>query len=243
MLSKNSIIVNFINGGKAMYRVRILAVVVVLASGFGGFSVQADPLSDRVGKVVTEHLQRSLNAKMSYQRFELDISTPQVVATEVRVTTALKQLDDGLNEVLQADSIRVTGRWHTAPQQQLLLTAMQVQNSQLTIAYFAKGQSNLHSMLEQLRKPKAQPAAMQLLWQLEQVQLDNVVVNVFDNGQAILSVRLAQLMLPELPQDGDISAYIKQVLWPIFDQVVAGKQGDVVVDTPRLLQFMWREAR
>jgi hypothetical protein len=242
MLSKSSLIVNFINGGKPMFRCKILFAAVVVA-GLSSAAVQADPLSERAGQVVVDHLQRSLNAKMSYQRFELDITTPQVVATEVRVTTALKQLDDGLNEVLQASSIRVTGEWLTAHKQQLILTAMQVQDSQLTIAYFGKGQSNLHSMLEHLRAPKAQPAAMQLVWQLEQVQLDNVVVNLFDNGRAILSVRLAQLMLPQLPQDGDTSAYIKQVLWPIFDQVVAGKQGDVVVDTPRLLQFMWREAR
>lgn len=225
-----------------MFSVKSLAALVLL-SGLSGQPAQADPLSDRAGKVVTEHLQRSLNAKMSYQRFELDIITPQVLATEVRVTTALKQLDDGLNELLHAGSIRVTGSWLAAQQQQLTLTAMQVQDSQLTIAYFGKGQSNLHSLLEHLRKPKAQPASMQLVWQLERVQLDNVVVNLFDNGRAILSVRLAQLILPELPQQGDTSAYIQQVLWPILDQVVAGKQGDVVVDTPRLLQFMWREAR
>lgn len=235
---------NFINGGNGMFRSWIVVVLVLTAaSASNTVDAFSDPLSARAGKVVTEHLQRSLNAKMSYQSFTLDITKPEVNATEVRVTTAIKQLDAGLNEVLQAGSIKVAGEWQSALKQQIQLTRMEVQDSQLTIAYFGKGQSNLHTMLEHLRKPTAQPASMQLLWQLEQVQLNNVVVNLFDQGQAIMSVRLASLKLPALPQDGAINSYILQVLIPILEQAIAGKQGDVVVDTPRLLQFMWREAR
>lgn len=244
MLNKSSTIVNFINGGKVMFGRNNVAAAVLAALLINSPVAQsADPLSARVGKVVTEHLQRSLNAKMSYQGFELDMTTPQLTATEVRVTTAIAQLDAGLNEVLQAGRIVVRGDWQSAVTQQLTLTGMQVHDSQLTIAYFGKGQSNLHHMLEQLRKPTVQPASMQLIWQLEQVQLNNVVVNLFDQGHALLSVRLGTLNLPAIPQDGAINAYILQVLVPILEQVVAGKQGDVVVDTPRLLQFMWREAR
>lgn len=227
-----------------MFRISLMAALVATGIAASASTLAwNDPLSARVGTVVTEHVQRSLNAKMSYQSFTLDISKPQVSATEVRVTTALKQLDDGLNEVLQAGSIMVAGEWQSALKQQIKLTSMTVQDSQLTIAYFGKGQSNLHSMLEQLRKPTAQPASMQLVWQLEQVQLNNVVVNLFDQGRAIMSVRLPSLQLPKLPQDGAVNSYILQVLLPILEQVMAGEQGEVVVDTPRLLQFIWREAR
>lgn len=227
-----------------MIRIGMMTTLLVAATLFGpAAEAWSDPLSLRAGKVVSEHLQRSLNAKMSYQSFNLDITKPEVKATEVRITTAIKQLDAGLNEVLQAGSIEVAGEWQSALKQQIKLTSMAVQDSQLTIAYFGKGQSNLHSMLEHLRKPTALPASMQLLWQLEQVQLNNVVVNLFDQGQPIMSVRLQRLELPALPQDGAINSYILQVLVPILEQVVAGKQADVVVDTPRLLQFMWREAR
>ena len=244
MLSKHRTIVNFINGGKAMFgRHRVLTAVLVSVVLNSPSAQAADPLSERVGKVVTEHLQRSLNAKVSYQSLELDMTTPQLTATEVRVTTAIAQLDAGLNEVLQAGRIEVGGDWSAALTQQLHLTELQVHDSQLTIAYYGKGQSNLHQMLEQLRKPSLQPASMQLVWQLERVQLNNVVVNLFDQGQAVLSVRLGALKLPKLPQDGGVNAYILEVLVPILEQVVAGQQGDVVVDTPRLLQFMWREAR
>src|SRR5690606_1023250 len=116
-----------------------------------------------------------------------------------------------------------------------------------TVAYWGKGQSNLHVLYNAANEQgKLQHVSQPIIWQTKRAQLENVVLNLFDQGQPILSVRLASLELPEASTEDTADTYIARLLWPVLEQVLEQAMtgsSDAVVDYGRLTQFIWREIR
>lgn len=224
------------------WRYRLLSVVS-LCCLLSMPSWAEQTLSGRLGEVVQQHVARSLAADLQFQDFQLLTQSSELRVTEMTLATRIAELDEGLNQALRAERMVVHGDWLTSQRNQLVLHAMELSGAQLNIAYFAPGRSNLHVLLEALQQPRVQPASMQLIWQLDEITLENVVINLFDQGQPLLSMRLQQLRLADLRRPRGSDEVVTETLWPLLEQALAGSNAEVVVDTRRLLAFMWREAR
>lgn len=204
-------------------------------------------MSQRLGDLLEERADSYLDADFSYANLELITLLGELRAEEVRLSTRAGQLDKGLNEVLRAETIVVEGEWLGNTKNTLLVDTITAHDAQLTIAYWGKGQSNLHALYDAATKQaKLQRVSQPLIWRVNRAQLDNVVLNLFDQGQPILSVRLATLELPEANADDTADSYIARLLWPVLEQVLAqamAGDSDAVIDYGRLTQFIWREIR
>ncbi|SFR43803.1 hypothetical protein SAMN04488070_1006 [Pseudidiomarina maritima] len=204
-------------------------------------------MSQRLGDLLEQRADNYLEADFSYGNLELITLLGEVRAEDIRLSTRETELDKGLNEVLRAESIVVEGEWLGSTKNTLIVDAITAKDAQLTIAYWDKGKSNIHTLYDAaIKQTKLQRVSQPLIWQIKRAQLDNVVLNLFDQGQPILSVRLASLKLPEATADDTADTYIARLLWPVLEQVLAqamAGDSDTVVDYGRLTQFIWREIR
>jgi len=68
---------------------------------------------------------------------------------------------------------------------------------------------------------------------------------LFDKGEPILSVHVDELALTDLQSMQDPDAQVKELLWPILDQVVEqvrSGNSSLQVDSMALSRFLLREA-
>lgn len=225
-------------------RSAIAATMLVMASTP---ALADQTMSQRLGDLLEQRADSYLEADFSYGNLELITLLGELRAEDIRLSTRATQLDKGLNEVLRAEAIVVEGEWLGSTKNTLIVDAITAKDAQLTIAYWDKGKSNLHTLYDAANKQaKLQRVSQPLIWQIKRAQLENVVLNLFDQGQPILSVRLASLELPEATADDTADTYIARLLWPVLEQVLAqamAGDSDAVVDYGRLTQFIWREIR
>ncbi|CUA83626.1 hypothetical protein [Pseudidiomarina woesei] len=208
-------------------------------------SAQEQTHSERLGQILQQRADSHLAADFNYHRLEIITLLGELRAEDVRLSTRVTELDQGLNQVLRADSIVVKGDWLSAAKNNLVVDEVIAKDAQLTVAYYGKGQSNLHALYDAaVAKKSFQRASSPLIWQVKKSRLENVVLNLFDQGEPILSVRLASLELPEMHADDTANDYISRVLWPVLEQVIRQAMfgnSDAVVDIGRLTQFIKRE--
>ncbi|RUO49443.1 hypothetical protein [Pseudidiomarina donghaiensis] len=201
--------------------------------------------SERLGQILQQRADSHLAADFNYRQLEIITLLGELRAADVRLSTRVVELDQGLNQVLRADSIVVKGDWLSAAKNNLVVDEVIAKDAQLTVAYYGKGQSNLHALYDAaVAKKSFQRASSPLIWQVKKSRLENVVLNLFDQGEPILSVRLANLELPEMHADDTANDYISRILWPVLEQVITQAMfgnSDAVVDIGRLTQFIKRE--
>ncbi|CAB0149513.1 hypothetical protein PSI9734_00077 [Pseudidiomarina piscicola] len=221
------------------------AMLALLSSG----CVEAKPeqtLSEHVAQQLRERVDQRYDASLSYAAFELNTLTAELVVTDVGVKTRVAALDDGLNQLLWAEHLRLTGDWLSQQRNQLQLDSALISNAQLTIAYYGSGQSNLHTLIDNVQAQlPVHRASEEVLWQVDKVMLEDVVVNLFDQGRPLVSVKLARLELPPLHSQQTSQQWVDSVLGPLLEQliqqVMRGDNETMTVDMPALMQFAWRE--
>lgn len=210
-------------------------------------TAQEQTHSERLGVILQEKVDSHLDADFDYRELELVTLLGELRAADVRLATRLNQLDAGLNQVLRADSVVVKGRWLNPSKNNLVVDELIAKDAQLTVAYFAKGQSNLHALYDAaVAKNALQRVSSPLIWQVKKSHLENVVLNLFDQGEPLLSVRIQSLELPELHADDTADMYVSRLLWPVLEQVITQTllgQSDAVVDIGGLTRFITRELR
>ncbi|WP_258807198.1 hypothetical protein [Pseudidiomarina sp. CB1] len=229
-----------------MKLVRLSAMALLMSVSGCAEAVPEQTLSERVAEQLTERVDQRYDATFSYDSFELNTLTAELLATDIGVATRVAELDAGLNQLLWAERIRLTGDWLTQQQDQLQLDSATIQNAQLTIAYFAEGQSNLHTLVEKVKSQlPVQRASEQILWQVNRVELEDVVVNLFDQGQPLVSVKLKRLRLPPLNSAQTTNEWVNGVLGPLLEQLIQqalrGDTDTMTVDMQGLTRFFWRE--
>ncbi|KFZ31453.1 hypothetical protein IDSA_01685 [Pseudidiomarina salinarum] len=222
---------------------------LLLASAFSAAAVSApdeQTLSERVGEMIQQQVEQRLAADLSFGAFELNTLTAELAAADVLLASRVTELDAGLNQVLRAREVVIQGDWLTPTRNQLVLDGIVASDAQLTIAYYGKGKSNLHALYDAyMAQQPVYKASERLIWELGEVQLNNVVVNLFDSGLPILSVQLDTLTLPPMASTDNADDYIARVLVPLLNQVqrqIRNGDLDAAVDASRLMGFMWREA-
>ena len=101
-------------------------------------------------------------------------------------------------------------------------------------------------MIERLQsRLPVQRANQSISWQIDEVLLEDVVVNLFDRGQPLLSVRLARLELPQIKAGQTADEWVTSVLGPLLSelmrQTMRGNTDAITVDMQGLTRFVWRE--
>lgn len=220
--------------------------VLMATAAFAGAAHSEQTLSERVGELLQEQVNQRLGADLNFEVFALNTLTAELVATEVRLSSRVSELDAGLNQVLRAEQVLIQGDWLTPAKNQLVLDEVVASDAQLTIAYYGKGKSNLHALYDAyMAQQPVYKASERLFWKLGEVQLNNVVVNLFDGNLPILSVQLDALTLPPMASTDTADDYIAKVLVPLLNQVqqqILDGELNAAVDASRLMRFMWREA-
>ncbi|MDN7134705.1 hypothetical protein [Pseudidiomarina terrestris] len=223
-----------------------LGGVLALAMSGCAEAVPEQTLSERVAQQLTERVDKNYDADFSYSAFELNTLTAELLATDVGVKTRVPQLDAGLNQLLWAEQVRLNGDWLTQQQQHLRLERAQISNAQLTIAYYGEGQSNLHDLIDKVQAQlPVQRASEEVFWSVDAVTLEDVVVNLFDQGKPVLSVKLKRLELPPVHSQQTSQEWVDSVLGPLLEQLmqqaIRGNTETMTVDTRELMRFVWRE--
>lgn len=221
------------------------ALTALLLSGCAE-AVPEQTLSERVASDLVERADKQLGVTVSYDSFELNTLTAELNASALGVATQVEQLDAGLNQLLWAEQVRLEGDWLSQQQDNLQLASAAIRNAQLTIAYYGTGQSNLHTVIERVQsRLPVQRANQAILWQVDEVLLEDVVVNLFDRGRPLLSVRLARLELPQIKAGQTADEWVTSVLGPLLNELIQqtmrGNTDAVTVDMQGLTQFVWRE--
>lgn len=231
------------------YLAQLSASALLFATAFSATVALAQDeqtLSERVGELIQQQVDERLAADLSFANFELNTLTAELVAADVQLASRVTELDAGLNQVLRAREVVIHGDWVTPTRNELVLDRIVASDAQLTIAYYGKGKSNLHALYDAyMAQQPVYKASERLIWKLGEVQLNNVVVNLFDGGLPILSVQLDQLTLPPMASTDTADDYIARVLVPLLKQVqqqILNGELDAAVDASRLMGFMWREA-
>ncbi|WP_051986687.1 hypothetical protein [Pseudidiomarina atlantica] len=221
------------------------ALTALLLSGCAE-AVPEQTLSERVASDLVARADKQLGVTVSYDSFELNTLTAELNASALGVATQVEQLDAGLNQLLWAEQVRLEGDWLSQQQDNLQLASAAIRNAQLTIAYYGTGQSNLHTVIERVQsRLPVQRAKQNILWQVDEVLLEDVVVNLFDRGRPLLSVRLARLELPQIKAGQTADEWVTSVLGPLLNELIQqtmrGNTDAVTVDMQGLTQFVWRE--
>lgn len=227
------------------------------SAGSGGFALVAgsgagagQTASSALAAALTDAADERLDASLEMGAFELNTLLANLTVTDIGLRTRIKELSAPLNQVLSADSVVLEGDWQLPGQRRLALDSVVLENAQITVAYFARGRSNLHVLAETLRD--SAPGALmpvaardELVWSVEQVVLRNVTVNVFDDGYPIASVLVPELEIPAFDSTRPADEQVNALLWPLLnqlgDQLLGGSSNNTVVDGPRFMKFLWRE--
>lgn len=226
----------------------LLTVAMITALTVPGCAeaVPEQTLSERVGQQLAERMDKRYDTDFTYEHFELNTLMAELLANNVGVATRIEALDEGLNQLLWAEHVKLEGDWLSQRKEQLTVERAEISNAQLTIAYYGKGRSNLHAVVEKMQQQlPLEKASQKVNWQVNAVVLEDVVVNLFDQGKPLLSVRLEQLELPKLHSQQNAQDWVNSLLGPLLDQLLAqairGEGETMTVDSSELMRFIWRE--
>ncbi|MAK70974.1 MAG: hypothetical protein CMF19_02865 [Idiomarinaceae bacterium] len=194
-----------------------------------------------------------LNADLWLGQLQVNALTDELSADDVRLATRVEALSEPLNQLIIADTIRMSGNWQVLGQRQISINEVSLSGAQLTVAYYATGQSNLHTLIEQIQEQavRFQPASLDsaIDWQLQTLRFTDVTINLFDRGEPIASVHVPSLELTELNQGRSTEGQVDGLIFPIIEQLLRQwRQGqssgadNIQIDGPALTRFLMREA-
>lgn len=208
--------------------------------------VSGQTLSDAMKDGLKNMASEQLNADLALGTLDVNSLTDGLTANNIRLATRVKALSEPENQLLLAKQLVLTGDWQSLGNDRVAITKVEVSDAQLTVAYYDTGESNLHALLRKMSQLQVQKVnATPLSWQVDDWVMKNVTINLFDQGNPILSVHVGQLALTDLQSMQDPDAQVKELLWPILEQVAAQiRQGNssLQVDSLALSQFLLREA-
>lgn len=230
---------------------KLFGATALLAFGVAVAPVQAQQqnLSDWLGQQLQDQALQRFDTRVEYDTFEVNTLTAELMATDIRVRTDIDELPAGLNQLLMADHLLLEGDWQlpgaNAPKNNIVVQRAVLDNVQLTVAYFATGRSNLHVLLEHARQLHLQRVNEPMQWSVDEVVLRNVVVNLFDSGTPLASVKIPELILPAVSSEQTTEEQVQTLLWPVLDQLARqamnGNSENITVDSSGLMRFLWRE--
>lgn len=208
--------------------------------------VSGQTLSDAMKDGLTNMASEQLDADLALGTLDVNSLTDGLTANNIRLATRVTALSEPENQLLLAKQLVLTGDWQSLGNDRVAISKVEVSDAQLTVAYYDTGESNLHALLRKMSQVQVQKVnATPLSWQVDDWVMKNVTINLFDKGNPILSVHVGQLKLTDLQSMQDPDAQVKELLWPILEQVAAQiRQGNssLQVDSLALSQFLLREA-
>lgn len=208
--------------------------------------VSGQTLSEAMKDGLTTMASEQLNADLALGTLDVNSLTDGLTANNIRLATRVNALSEPENQLLLAKQLVLTGDWQSLGNERVAISKVEVSDAQLTVAYYDTGESNLHALLRKMSQLQVQKVnATPLSWQVDDWVMKNVTINLFDQGNPILSVHVGQLALTDLQSMQDPDAQVKELLWPILEQVAAQiRQGNssLQVDSLALSQFLLREA-
>ncbi|WP_404399641.1 hypothetical protein LG288_07850 [Idiomarina seosinensis] len=216
------------------------------------FSINAQQsLSQRLSDQLTQSADQQLDIDLQIKQLLVSALTEQLTADQVTLATRVPALSEPLNQLILADRLQLKGNWQVLGQRSVTLTEIQLSGAQLTLAYYGKGQSNLHDLLDRIQRladvgwRPANAFSESVLWRIDRLQFDDVTVNLFDQGQPIASVHLPGLVLEGLQQSDNSNDNVRAMIFPVIDQLLdqwREGQADAQIDGPALTRFLLREA-
>ena len=210
-------------------------------------------ISQRLAEQLQSSAADQLNADLWLGQLQVNALTDELSADDVRLATRVEALSEPLNQLIIADTIRMSGNWQVLGQRQISINEVSLSGAQLTVAYYATGQSNLHTLIEQIQEQavRFQPASLDsaIDWQLQTLRFTDVTINLFDRGEPIASVHVPSLELTELNQGRSTEGQVDGLIFPIIEQLLRQwRQGqssgadNIQIDGPALTRFLMREA-
>lgn len=210
-------------------------------------------ISQRLAEQLQSSAADQLNADLWLGQLQVNALTDELSADDVRLATRVEALSEPLNQLIIADTIRMSGNWQVLGQRQISINEVSLSGAQLTVAYYATGQSNLHTLIEQIQEQavRFQPASLDsaIDWQLQTLRFTDVTINLFDRGEPIASVHVPSLELNELNQGRSTEGQVDGLIFPIIEQLLRQwRQGqssgadNIQIDGPALTRFLMREA-
>ncbi|KPD23047.1 hypothetical protein IG389_06960 [Idiomarina abyssalis] len=187
-----------------------------------------------------------LNADLEVEELEVNSLTDGLTANNVRFATRVDALSEPENQLLLAKQLVLTGDWQALGSSRVDISKVSMSGAQLTVAYYGTGRSNLHEFLKQMNSVKVQKvSSVPLNWRVDEWLMEDVTINLFDKGEPILSVHVRELELTDLQSMQSADAQVKELLWPILEQVaeqVRDGNPNLQVDSMALSRFLLREA-
>ncbi|HAD47976.1 MAG TPA: hypothetical protein DCF92_03975, partial [Idiomarina sp.] len=181
-------------------------------------------ISQRLAEQLQSSAADQLNADLWLGQLQVNALTDELSADDVRLATRVEALSEPLNQLIIADTIRMSGNWQVLGQRQISINEVSLSGAQLTVAYYATGQSNLHTLIEQIQEQavRFQPASLDsaIDWQLQTLRFTDVTINLFDRGEPIASVHVPSLELNELNQGRSTEGQVDGLIFPIIEQLL-----------------------
>ncbi|WP_278358789.1 MULTISPECIES: hypothetical protein [Idiomarina] len=209
-------------------------------------SANAQNLSDAMKDGLQTMASEQLNADLEVEELEVNSLTDGLTANNVRFATRVDALSEPENQLLLARQLVLTGDWQALGSSRVDISKVSMSGAQLTVAYYGTGRSNLHEFLKQMNSVKVQKvSSVPLNWRVDEWLMEDVTINLFDKGEPILSVHVRELELTDLQSMQSADAQVKELLWPILEQVaeqVRDGNPNLQVDSMALSRFLLREA-
>jgi len=209
-------------------------------------SANAQNLSDAMKEGLQTMASEQLNADLEVEELEVNSLTDGLTANNVRFATRVDALSEPENQLLLAKQLVLTGDWQALGSSRVDISKVSMSGAQLTVAYYGTGRSNLHEFLKQMNSVKVQKvSSVPLNWRVDEWLMEDVTINLFDKGEPILSVHVRELELTDLQSMQSADAQVKELLWPILEQVaeqVRDGNPNLQVDSMALSRFLLREA-
>ncbi|WP_224797217.1 AsmA family protein [Idiomarina abyssalis] len=209
-------------------------------------SASAQNLSDAMKDGLQTMASEQLNADLEVEELEVNSLTDGLTANNVRFATRVDALSEPENQLLLAKQLVLTGDWQALGSSRVDISKVSMSGAQLTVAYYGTGRSNLHEFLKQMNSVKVQKvSSVPLNWRVDEWLMEDVTINLFDKGEPILSVHVRELELTDLQSMQSADAQVKELLWPILEQVaeqVRDGNPNLQVDSMALSRFLLREA-
>lgn len=209
-------------------------------------SANAQNLSDAMKDGLQTMASEQLNADLEVGELQVNSLTDGLTANNVRFATRVDALSEPENQLLLAKQLVLTGDWQALGSSRVDISKVSMSGAQLTVAYYGTGRSNLHEFLKQMNSVKVQKVnSVPLNWRVDEWLMEDVTINLFDKGEPILSVHVNELELTDLQSMQSADAQVKELLWPILEQVaeqVRNGNPNLQVDSMALSRFLLREA-
>ncbi|WP_417442539.1 hypothetical protein [Idiomarina abyssalis] len=209
-------------------------------------SANAQNLSDAMKDGLQTMASEQLNADLEVEELEVNSLTDGLTANNVRFATRVDALSEPENQLLLAKQLVLNGDWQALGSSRVDISKVSMSGAQLTVAYYGTGRSNLHEFLKQMNSVKVQKvSSVPLNWRVDEWLMEDVTINLFDKGEPILSVHVRELELTDLQSMQSADAQVKELLWPILEQVaeqVRDGNPNLQVDSMALSRFLLREA-